>query len=237
MTHTYVVYITFYLGNLMPPFYIGYTTKAKISKGYNGTVSSKKYKAIWQQERRDNPHLFKTEILSHHETDEEALLREEALHRFYDVPNNPAFINMAISRKGFGASGSNNPLFGTHPTKDTIEKRRSSLKGKHQSKESNEKNRKSHLGKTPSNKGKPHTKETRLKISSSHMGCGKGIPRSEEHKKKISLGGIGKHSGTHNPYKKITCPYCDLTGGSANMKRYHFDNCHFFLKLTPPSTS
>jgi hypothetical protein len=29
------------------------------------------------------------------------------------------------------------------------------------------------------------------------------------------------------PKEKITCPYCDKTGGSNAMRRYHFDNCRF----------
>ncbi len=37
------------------------------------------------------------------------------------------------------------------------------------------------------------------------------------------------YSGNHNPnagpQTKITCPHCGLTGGKANLKRYHFDNC------------
>lgn len=28
-----------------------------------------------------------------------------------------------------------------------------------------------------------------------------------------------------NNSKKIECPHCGLTGGSTNMKRYHFNNC------------
>jgi hypothetical protein len=103
----------------MPPFYIGYTTEAKILKGYNGTVTSKRYKAIWQQERRDHPELFKTVILSSHVTDQEALQHEEFIQRFFDAPNNPMFINMAISRKGFGAAGENNPFFNKRHTEET----------------------------------------------------------------------------------------------------------------------
>ena len=26
-------------------------------------------------------------------------------------------------------------------------------------------------------------------------------------------------------YAEHTCPYCGLTGGGGNMKRYHFENC------------
>jgi len=94
----YVVYVTCYRGNRLPPFYIGYTS---VSKGYNGTVKSERYKAIWRQERVAHPELFKTIILSRHSTKDEALAREEFLQRFFDVPNNPMYVNMAIARVGF----------------------------------------------------------------------------------------------------------------------------------------
>lgn len=28
-----------------------------------------------------------------------------------------------------------------------------------------------------------------------------------------------------NKQKKLTCPHCNMTGGTTNMKRYHFDKC------------
>lgn len=31
--------------------------------------------------------------------------------------------------------------------------------------------------------------------------------------------------------KIITCPNCGLSGGSSNMKRYHFDNCKSLHRL------
>jgi hypothetical protein len=34
-------------------------------------------------------------------------------------------------------------------------------------------------------------------------------------------------NGTHPNKVQETCPHCELTGGHANMRRYHFDNCKF----------
>ncbi len=31
--------------------------------------------------------------------------------------------------------------------------------------------------------------------------------------------------GKKGQQPKLNCPYCNLTGGSSNMKRYHFNNC------------
>ena len=64
-------------------------------------------------------------------------------------------------------------------------------------------------------------------------------PESNE-KRRLSM--LGKNTGTHTiehciasglpkrgmKYKSqyiLVCPHCDKSGGSANMKRYHMDNC------------
>lgn len=41
------------------------------------------------------------------------------------------------------------------------------------------------------------------------------------------LSGELQHTSTGIKHKIITCPYCNKSGGIANMKRYHFDNCKF----------
>ena len=61
----------------------------------------------------------------------------------------------------------------------------------------------------------------------------KGIPLSAEHKKKLSEAVKGKKISEENrlklckPKQKLTCPHCNLTGGSSQLKRYHFDKCKF----------
>jgi len=59
----FVVYLTIYRGNKMPPFYIGYSSESKVLQGYNGTVKSRKYRDIWKSERQENPQLFKTLVI------------------------------------------------------------------------------------------------------------------------------------------------------------------------------
>jgi hypothetical protein len=186
MNLEYVVYLTHYQGNLLPPFYIGSTIKLKILKGYNGTVTSKKYKSIWNQERRDNPHLFKTEVLSYHATDTEARSREESLQRFYDAPNNPAFINLSLANKKFGGTGSNSPPFGTHPTSDLIQRRMAHCKGNTYA------------------KGSVKSPELRQQISEKLKGRpshrkGKHLP--EDHKAKIRESMLGKKRSPYKPRK------------------------------------
>ncbi len=97
----YCVYLTCYRGNKLPPFYIGYSTVKKVNNGYRGTIQSKKYKTIFQQELKDNPHLFKTFIISKCVSRDEALKRESDFQRHFSVHKNSMYINMAISNKKF----------------------------------------------------------------------------------------------------------------------------------------
>jgi hypothetical protein len=97
----YCIYLTVYHGNKLPPFYIGYSTVKKVQKGYRGTVSSKLYKDVYRQELEDNPHLFRTFIISKCETQKDALLRESFFQRHFNVHINPMYMNMAITNERF----------------------------------------------------------------------------------------------------------------------------------------
>jgi hypothetical protein len=98
----YCVYVTFYRGNKLPPFYIGSSSISKVNKGYNGTVRSKKHESLWIKERKENPHLFVTKILTQHEFRDDALLKEAKFQKSLNATNNPLYINQSIARRGFG---------------------------------------------------------------------------------------------------------------------------------------
>lgn len=102
----YCTYITFYSGNKLPPFYIGLGTISKIKNGYNGSVSSKVYKSIWEKERKENPNLFKTKIIKEFEKRIDASTHEEYLQRIFKVHKNPLYINRAIGHSQFNLSES-----------------------------------------------------------------------------------------------------------------------------------
>lgn len=81
-------------------------------------------------------------------------------------------------------------------------------------------------------KGSKRSEETRQKISQSR----KGIKFSEKHLKNMSLARknikvsieTGRKISEANRgriQRKITCPYCNLTGGISSMKHWHFENC------------
>lgn len=102
----YCTYLTIYTGSKMPRRYIGSSTEERVKAGYNGTVLSQRYKAIWNKERKENNHLFKTRILSLFETSKEALEAEKNLQIKYDVVKSENYINMSIAQPNgfFGMS-------------------------------------------------------------------------------------------------------------------------------------
>lgn len=109
----YCTYLTIYLGSKLPMFYIGSSTIKKINAGYRGSVKSKKYKQIWKQELKDNPHLFKTEIIKEYYSRKMALYREKKLQKQLNVVKSSLYINMSIAAPNgfFGMGGENHPLY------------------------------------------------------------------------------------------------------------------------------
>lgn len=162
----YCVYITFYKGNKLPPYYIGHTNIDKINKGYCGSVKSKKYKNVWNQELINSKHLFVVKILKHFENKNDALFYEEYLQRKYAVHKNPMYINMAITNKKFVCtdhSYASKRMKKDNPNKNGMSeehKRKISEanKGKKMNKEAIEKMRQTKIGKKQS---KEHTEKVR----------------------------------------------------------------------------
>lgn len=101
----YCVYLTTYSGNLLPPFYIGSTNIKNIFEGYHGSVTSSLYKQIWKQEILNNKELFKTKIISIHDTRQKAFDTEMRLQKRLNVINSPLYINQSIANKNFSNHG------------------------------------------------------------------------------------------------------------------------------------
>lgn len=96
----FCVYMTIYLGDKMPNYYIGSTTLSRHQSGkYFGSVCSAKWGKIWKAELRENFHLFRTFLIPDTvvDTHKEALVFEEIYQRLFDVVNNPDFINQAYA--------------------------------------------------------------------------------------------------------------------------------------------
>jgi hypothetical protein len=111
----YCVYLTTYLGNKLPPFYIGSTNIKSINEGYHGSVKSKKYKHIWDSELKNNPHLFKTKIIKLCHSRKFALYREKCLQKLLNVVKSEMYINESLASKngmfGRDVSRQNHPLW------------------------------------------------------------------------------------------------------------------------------
>lgn len=115
----YVVYLTMYKGTLLPKWYIGSSYEEKVKNGYAGSVSSKKWSNVYYKELKENRHLFKTRILSYHETRKEAFDEELRLQKMHNVVKSKLYYNESLAHPdgphGRDVSGELNPMFGkTH---------------------------------------------------------------------------------------------------------------------------
>lgn len=97
-TLPYCTYLTVYSGNKLPIFYIGSSSIERVSSGYHGSVQSKEYKKIWNSEIKNNPHLFKTSIITTHETRKEATKKELSFQKSVQAPKNPLYTNRAFAQ-------------------------------------------------------------------------------------------------------------------------------------------
>lgn len=155
-----------------------------------------------------------------------------------------------------GQTGEKSHTFGRKPSEKTLEKmkerrgEKNPFYGKTHSEETKEFLSNLIKGKTGElchNFGKTHSEDTKKKMSLKK----KNISLSDEHKKKISYSIQGEKNGfygkTHSKETKIlcgikisektkgvkkkiiTCPHCEKSGGSSQMKRWHFDNCRSLI--------
>ena len=202
-TNIYCTYLTVYTGNKLPPFYIGSTSVDNINKGYRGSVVSEKYKSIWKQELHSHPELFKTSILTRHETRQEAMEREIVFQEAFSVASNPMYINMAHANGKFFNTDPHSPETkakisagnkGKAKSLEHITNMSAARIGKKQSPEHIAKRVAARIGK----KRGPPSPETRAKISDTLTGKKRG-PHSPETKAKMSAAKTGKKRG---PNKK-----------------------------------
>lgn len=127
----YCVYITQYDGDKMPPVYIGSSSVSKVMNGYRGSVSSKRYKDVWDQELSTNPHLFRTKIIFRCASRKYALWKENRILKRLDAVKNSSMINQSYANIngycGRDVSGANNPRYGVILSKEQKEKMSKSL--------------------------------------------------------------------------------------------------------------
>lgn len=198
----YAVYLTTYLGNKLPMYYIGSSSVSKIDNGYHGTVTSKRHKTTWLAELKTNPHLFKTRIVRTYPTRKEAMEVEFRLQTSLGVVKSPMYVNMAtasvngffgMSTKGrLVSEDTRSKLSKVHSGKTISQSHRSAITKKLAGRVSNRKGVKmpAEYGELQSKlrKGVPNLKnrgsvpsiEAREKMSV----AGKGRKQSQEHTEK-----------------------------------------------------
>lgn len=179
MKGKFVTYLTIYSGNKLPPFYIGSSDIQRIENNYHGSVKSIKYSDTWKEELKNNPQLFKTKIISYHETRKDALAKEYYLHHKLGVVKSPLYINQSLATVngffGMDVSKENHPWYGRKHSEES--KRIISEKAK---------------GRKGPNLGKKLSQETRRKLSAAKKGKKRLVPVTEETRRKLSAVNKGK---------------------------------------------
>lgn len=225
------MYITVYLGNRLPPLYIGSSSVNRINKGYRGTVKSKKYKSAWNEELIANSDLFFTYVVNTFATRKEATVEELRLQVKYDVVKSPFFVNEAFATvNGFFTmtkSGKDNPMFGR---KHSVESRKKMSENAINRDVSGSNNPMFGKPGPKSMLGRNHSVESRQKMRGKRDAVGGA--------NNAMFGLVGekhpafgfKHSQDFINKQKIqkpqiTCPHCGKVGGKPVMMRFHFDKC------------
>lgn len=179
----YCVYLTTYRGSKLPPFYIGSTTVANVQRGYRGTPKSKKFKSTWKQEVKNNPHLFKTQIVCVLSTEVAAREKERKLQWLLQVVKSDLYISLVYANLKFGASGENHYLYKQVLPQSTRDKISFSKTGKKIAPDVLAARIGRFVGEKNPSFGKPKSAESKLKNAQSHL----GKTHSSETKKAMSL--------------------------------------------------
>ena len=224
----FCTYLTIYSGSLLPKRYIGSSSLERVKNGYHGSVKSKKHEDKWNKELKENPHLFKTRVLTLHETREQAFEKELELQQCYNVVKNSNYTNEAYAcRNGcFGrdVSGENNPMFGkTQPPHvgEAVRKSRTGKKDKESTIIKKSNSRKGELnpmfGKTGENSplyGRKRPEHSEL-MKEKMKGNDYGSRRSTEGVKKCAEAAKKANSQKHK------CHLCGKSTNKGNLARWH----------------
>ena len=201
----YVVYLTVYTGNKLPPFYIGYSYNVE-SRHYYGTPSSKLYKDIFKKELAENPQKFKRYILKEFGDNINAAKKYETyIQKAVNADKNPLYINRCIQGINYHSVPQTEhnkqklsklykgktyiERYGEDRAKIEAEKRGNSNRGKKRSDEARNNIKNALIG-------RKHTDEAKQKISDNNVYKGIGFFTGKNHtdeaKQKISKASKGR---------------------------------------------
>jgi hypothetical protein len=226
--YPFCTYLTVYSGNKLPPFYIGYTKTENIHKGYRGSVCSKSFKKIWYDEIRDNPHLFKTHIISLHKTRKEANDREMQFQNHLSILKKPSmYINRSIGKHKTN-HGSYNPMFGRKHSTESLNKQRETIKKRYEA---------GYINPRKNKKDAQTSKRMKLHNPNADGHVRKGAIISPETRRKISEANKGKTA--HNKivstfiWKCLNCKKEKVLTAKKNNKNKKFccQHCYREYKI------
>lgn len=110
MNNIYVIYLTEYIGDKLPRWYIGSTFKENITKrNYHGSPRSKQWMKIFKEEESNNPHLFKTEIIQECYDREAAIDIERKFQILANAVERDDYINKSYAGGSFGKGNLTTP--------------------------------------------------------------------------------------------------------------------------------
>ena len=161
-------YLTVYKGTKLPKRYIGSTTIDNVKSGYNGSVKSKAYRSIYEEEQSRNKDLFRTRILNAYETQAEAVSDELRLHIKYNVVRDNCYMNKSLASPngcfGMSNSGESHPFYGKSHTEETRKKLSESIKEQYANGKVSPFKTIDFSGTSNGFYGKSHTEESKLKM-------------------------------------------------------------------------
>jgi uncharacterized Zn-finger protein len=188
--------------------YIGITKKNPFKYAGSGEY--------WVKHLKKHGNDVTTEILHKCTVDN---VKEWGIHysKLYNIVESKEYANMK-PETGYGGTG----MTGKKQSEETKLKIGSANKGFKFSEESLKKMSESHKGMIPANKGAKglhyHSDNHKKYLSEIYSGDGNPFSGKEHSKEFIELQRERQKS-------KVVCPYCNKSGASRIMKRWHFDNC------------
>ena len=224
----YCVYHTTYSGTLLPQNYIGSSSVDRVlNDNYHGSVSSARYKDIWNSEIKLHPELFNTDIISYHDTRSNATHKELMVQMIFNVVKSGIFINRAYAK----VNGWCDIVFTPEEKSAAIEKQRQTISNKTleqkavtKLKTANtnknktiEENSSRNKKRIDTNNNKTPEQKAVTKLKTAHTKNNKSPEQKAASKNRRSDAQKGR--------PKRTCPHCNISGGASAMIRYHFANC------------